>query len=58
MKEDNRLLKIGEVARLNRISTDTLRYYDKIGLFRPQFVEPNGYRCYTARHLLDLDLIL
>ena len=33
--ENHSLLKIGEVAKLNHISTDTLRYYDKIDLFKP-----------------------
>ena len=39
---------IGEVSSLLDISTQTLRYYDKIGLCRPAKVnEQNGYRQYT-----------
>ena len=39
---------IGEVSSLLDISTQTLRYYDKIGLVRPAKVnEQNGYRQYT-----------
>ncbi|MFH5916607.1 MerR family DNA-binding transcriptional regulator, partial [Clostridium perfringens] len=29
-------LSIGEVARLFNISKDTLRYYDKIGILKPE----------------------
>lgn len=39
---------IGEISSLLDISTQTLRYYDKIGLCRPAKVnEQNGYRQYT-----------
>lgn len=39
---------IGEVSSLLDISTQTLRYYDKIGLVRPAKVnERTGYRQYT-----------
>ncbi|WP_010294516.1 MerR family DNA-binding transcriptional regulator, partial [Clostridium senegalense] len=31
----NKIL-IGEMAKLHNVSTQTLRYYDKIGLFKPQ----------------------
>lgn len=39
---------IGEVSRITGVSKDTLRFYDKIDLFKPSFVDPqNGYRYYT-----------
>ena len=34
----------GEFARYFGIKKDTLLYYDKIGLFSPAGVRPNGYR--------------
>ena len=37
----------GEFARYFGIKKDTLLYYDKIGLFSPAGVRPNGYRYYT-----------
>lgn len=41
-------LRISEMARLCNTSVDTLRYYDKIGLFQPQFLnEQTGYRYYS-----------
>lgn len=57
-KNNQQLLKIGEVAAMNHISTDALRYYDKVGLFKPEFVDSNGYRYYSVHQLLDLDLII
>lgn len=56
--ENHSLLKIGEVAKLNHISTNTLRYYDKIDLFKPAVTDDNGYRYYEVKQLVDLDLIL
>ncbi len=41
---------IGELAKLFNISTDTLRYYDKIGLLKPKYDKDNGYRYYTYRN--------
>lgn len=47
---------IGETATLLGVSTQTLRYYDKIGLLSPGCVdENNGYRyyCYNQFHIID-----
>lgn len=49
---------IGELAALFQISTDTLRYYDKIGLFKPDVVGGNGYRYYSLRNFFKLSRIL
>ena len=46
----NMKLSIGEVARLFNISKDTLRYYDKIGILKPEVNKENGYRFYDIRH--------
>jgi len=49
---------IGEMAELNFISIEALRYYDRIGLLKPSLVnEENGYRYYTYRDFLFLDKI-
>ena len=38
-------LKIGEMAQLNHVSTQTLRLYDKYKLLEPDYQDPNtGYR--------------
>src|SRR5699024_1424777 len=52
-------LSIGEVAKYQNISKQTLIFYDKVGLFRPAWVDPaNGYRYYSASQLDYLDTIL
>ncbi|WP_270571920.1 MerR family transcriptional regulator [Bacillus glycinifermentans] len=49
---------IGETARLNNISIQTLRYYDKIGIFKPQCTDQdNGYRYYHVKQFFYLDII-
>ncbi|MEH7483344.1 MerR family transcriptional regulator [Neobacillus drentensis] len=41
-------LTIGEMARLRGVTTETLRHYDRIDLFKPQYVDPDsGYRYYS-----------
>ncbi|MDD3251871.1 MAG: MerR family transcriptional regulator [Lachnospiraceae bacterium] len=51
-------LTVGQMARLNRISEQTLRLYDKEGLLSPAYREPsNGYRYYTIRQSAQLDMI-
>ena len=53
------LFSIGELAKYQNISKQTLIFYDKIGLFRPAWVDPdNGYRYYSAAQLDFLDTIL
>ena len=45
----NDLFTIGEISKHQNISRQTLIFYDKIGLFRPAYVDPeNGYRYYSA----------
>ncbi|WP_129595804.1 MerR family DNA-binding transcriptional regulator [Anaerophilus nitritogenes] len=49
---------IGELSTLFNISTDTLRYYDKIGLLKPDYDQKNGYRYYSIRNFFKLSRIL
>lgn len=52
------MLKIGEFAKLSGVSIKTLRYYDKIGLVRPDVVDiNNGYRFYSEAQLLTIKRI-
>ncbi|WP_208588523.1 MerR family transcriptional regulator [Gracilibacillus suaedae] len=52
------LYTIGETAKLNNISVQTLRYYDRLGLFQPAHVDGhNGYRFYDSRQFFYLDII-
>ena len=49
------LLSIGKLSKLAKISTDTIRYYDDIGLFKPAYIsDESGYRYYAAGQVEDL----
>lgn len=49
---------IGEMSKLNNISIQTLRYYDKMGLLKPAYInEENGYRYYTIDQFIVVDMI-
>lgn len=53
------MFKISEFSRLSKVSLKTLRYYDQIGLLKPDKVDPDsGYRYYSADQLLELNRIL
>lgn len=48
----------GELAKLFGIPKQTMFYYDKMGLFTPEFVAENGYRYYAMPQYLTLEIIL
>lgn len=53
------MIRIGDFARLGQVSVVTLRYYDEIGLLRPEKVDPlTGYRYYAVGQLPRLNRIL
>ncbi len=53
------MFRIGEFSRIARVTIDTLRHYDALGLLKPVQVDPvTGYRYYTARQLKVLNRIL
>lgn len=57
MKE--KLLPIGKMASLNRISITTLRLYDEKGLLKPRYIDPEtGYRYYSIEQNARLDMII
>lgn len=51
------MLTIGEFSRICFVTKKTLRYYDEIGLLRPEHIAENGYRYYTANQLHTMLLI-
>ena len=56
-KKDN-LLSISEMAKLRKVTTETLRHYDRIGLFKPAYTDPSsGYRYYTISQYEKLGTI-
>ena len=52
-------LSIGEMAKLKGIGIKALRYYEKIGLLLPAYVnEQTGYRYYTLNQSAEIDIII
>lgn len=52
------MIKIGEFSKIAKTTIKTLRYYDDINLFKPIFVDENGYRYYELSQLNDLLTII
>ncbi len=53
------MFKIGDFARLNKVSIKTLRHYDSLGLLLPEKIDPfTGYRYYSASQMPRLQKIL
>lgn len=51
------LFPIGEAAKKGNVSRRTLRYYEKMGLIEPDFVDVNGYRYYSNETILKIPII-
>lgn len=53
------MFRIGEFSKIARVSDRLLRYYDEVGLFSPEYTNPQtGYRYYSAQQLPQLNRIL
>lgn len=51
-------LKIGDFAQLNNVSIQTLRYYEKVGLIAPMWIDPTTkYRYYDINQSAVIDNI-
>jgi len=56
---ENELYSIGKLSKIVGLTTDTLRYYDEIGLLKPAHTSAEtGYRYYTLAQAGDLARIL
>ena len=54
----NKYFKIGDVSEAKGFSVQTLRYYDKIGLVKPKYVDPEtNYRYYSSTQFYKLEII-
>jgi DNA-binding transcriptional MerR regulator len=49
---------VKQVARLSGVSVRTLHFYDEVGLLKPAYQNPNGYRYYQEPQLLTLQQIM
>lgn len=50
-------LSITEMAKLRNITTETLRYYDRIGLLKPDYLNENNVRYYSVLKYEQLETI-
>lgn len=52
-------LSIGEVAKTRGVNVQSLRYYEKLGILVPAYINPeNGYRYYSLEQIMILDTII
>ncbi len=53
------LLSIGEVAKIRNVNVQSLRYYEKLGVLIPAYIDPKtGYRYYSLEQIMILDTII
>ncbi len=57
-ERENAYYTAGELASLFHISKQTLLYYDKMDLLKPEFISENNYRHYALRQYLTLEIII
>lgn len=56
--KDGELLSIGTVSRLSGVNIKSLRYYDRLGILKPAYIDPDSsYRYYTFPQLTVIDAI-
>ena len=52
------MYRIGEFSKMSKTTVKALRYYDEVGLLKPEVVDEwTGYRFYTTNQLLELHRI-
>ncbi len=57
MAQNQKLFRIGDLARLFHIGVDSIRYYEKVGLLHPVRGEENNYRLYTLDDVRTMNTI-
>jgi len=58
IRDNEGMLTIGALAARSGISTDTVRYYERLGLLKPPRRTESGYRLFTAEDGRRLQFIL
>lgn len=57
-KNKEKYITIGTLAKLTNVHVKSLRYYDKIGILPPVYVNPEtGYRYYSQQQVILVDAI-
>ena len=53
------MYKIGDFSSMSKTTIKTLRYYEKEGLLKPVYIDPNtSYRYYETSQLVDISKII
>ena len=55
--DTDQLYSIGQMAKVCKLSIQTLRYYDNIDLIKPAVIKDNGYRYYNQEQILVFNVI-
>lgn len=54
----NQLFKIGQMAEMFDVNIQTLRYYDHVGILKPEYIDiTNNYRYYSTKQFERLNTI-
>ena len=52
------LYSIGEVSKIKKVTVKALRYYHKVGILIPKYIDDNtGYRYYSIDQFIHIDII-
>jgi len=54
----NEDLTIGELSKMNAISTHQVRFYEEKGIFKPAYIDENGYRKYDLDSMYQITHVL
>lgn len=53
------MYKIGDFSKMSKVTIKALRFYEKLGLLVPSYInESNGYRYYESSQLMDISKIV
>src|SRR5512138_193567 len=53
-----KLFSIGEVSKIKGVTKKALRFYERIGLLKPHYINPfNRYRYYSIEQFVYIDII-
>ena len=50
--------KVGEIAKFYGVSVDTVRFYDRKGVLKPEKKSDNNYRTYNKEEFISMDYIM
>ncbi len=50
-------INISDVAKKTGLTSKAIRFYEEKGVVTPPLRSDNGYRCYSAHHLDELNLL-